>query len=146
MITSGVTLVTILYIHSPHHLSKSHGHDHEWSIHIPLIPCQSALLYFRLGYFKHWLWKIQGQGHGRGQRSRSHNWPSIQPMYFLFISCQSDQPFLRYGQYSVWPWKNISEIKKKCRVHHLQQACWVPNGLRTWKHNASGGTIKRQGS
>ena len=40
--------------------------------------------------------KIQGQGNGWGQRSRSHSSPSIQPMHFLFISCHSDQPFLRW--------------------------------------------------
>ena len=57
--------------------------------------------------------KLQGQGHGCGQRARSHIVPSIQPMYFLFVSHQSDQPFLRYGQNSVWPWKNTSIIFKK---------------------------------
>ena len=46
-------------------------------------------------------------------RSMSHIVPSIQPMYFLFISHQSDQPFLRYGQNGFWPWKNTSEIFKQ---------------------------------
>ena len=40
------------------------------------------------------------------QRSRSHNWPQIQPMLLLFISRQLDQPFLIYVQESVWPWKS----------------------------------------
>ena len=31
-----------------------------------------------------WPWKIQGQCHGWGQRSRSHGWPSIQLMHLVF--------------------------------------------------------------
>ena len=33
---------------------------------------------------------MQGQGHGWGQRLRSHNSPRIQPMYLLIASCQSN--------------------------------------------------------
>ena len=61
-------------------------------------------------HFEIWPWNIQGQGHGWGQKSRSHILLSIQPMDFLFVSHQSDQPFLRYGQNSVWPWNKTSEI------------------------------------
>ena len=47
---------------------------------------------------------------------KSHIIPSIQPMYFLFISYQSNQPSLRYGQNSVWPWKTHPKfLKKICR-------------------------------
>ena len=45
-----------------------------------------------------WPWKIQGQGHSWGQRSRSHSSPSIQMMHPLFVSHQSDQSFPRYVQ------------------------------------------------
>ena len=43
--TSEVTPVTIRYIHPPHlhGCPLGHCHDHEWSTHIPFIPCQSAL-------------------------------------------------------------------------------------------------------
>ena len=54
--------------------------------------------FLRYSYCEIWPWKIQGQGHGWGQRSRSCSSPSIQPVHFFFIPCQSDQPFLRYGQ------------------------------------------------
>ena len=39
--------------------------------------------------------KLQGQGHGCGQRARSYNRPSIIWTHFLFISHQSEQQFLR---------------------------------------------------
>ena len=64
-------------------------------------------------YLEIWLWNIQGQGHEWGQRSRSHIIPSMQTIFFLFVSHQSNQPFLRYGQDSVKPWKNTSEIIKE---------------------------------
>ena len=57
--------------------------------------------------------KLQGHSHGWGQRSRSHDSPSIQLMRLFFVSHQSDQPFLRYVQLSVWPWKNTSKIFKE---------------------------------
>ena len=124
---------------TPPCLPKGHGHGHEWSIHIPFVPCLSPLPHLRLGYFKHRPWKIQGQAHEWGQRSRSNSCPSIEPMYFFLISCQSDQPFLRYGQLSVSPWKNTFKIlkTKNCSIHHFQQACWVPSGLTTPKQNPS---------
>ena len=72
-----------------------------------------------LSYIEILPWKIQGQGHGWGQRSRSHNSPSIQ---HLSVSNQSNQPFRRYGQQSIWPWKNTSKI---CQSRDL--------GPRSWK-------------
>ena len=74
---------------------------------------QSDHQLLRYSYFEIWPWNIQGQSHEWGQRSRSHNIPSIQPMHFLFVSHQSEQPFLRCGQNSVWPWKNTSEFLKR---------------------------------
>ena len=69
--------------------------------------------FLRYSYFEIWYWKIKGQGHGWGHRSRSISSPSIQPMYLIFVSHRLDQPFLRYVQLSVWPWKNTSEIFKE---------------------------------
>ena len=48
--------------------------------------------------------KLQGQGHGCGQRARSYSWPSILLTRFLFISHKSDQQFLRYNCFKIWPW------------------------------------------
>ena len=48
--------------------------------------------------------KLQGQGHGCGQRARSYNQPSILLICFLFISHQSIQQFLRYSYFEIWPW------------------------------------------
>ena len=56
--------------------------------------------------------KLQGQGHGCGERSRSHIVPRIKPMHFLFVSHQSDQPFLRYGQNSLTLKKHIRKFVK----------------------------------
>ena len=48
--------------------------------------------------------KLQGQGHGCGQRAMSYSWPSTLLILFLFISHQSDQQFLRYSYFEIWPW------------------------------------------
>ena len=63
--------------------------------------------FLRLGYFKLWPWKIHCQGHGWGQRSRSHSWSSIQAMHFLLVSCQTEQPFL-----NKWPMECLTLGKK----------------------------------
>ena len=86
MPTSEVTPVTIWYIHPPHH-----G-------------------YIRL--FQTLTLKLQGQGHGWGQRSMSHSSPIIQQMHLLFVSHQSDNHSWDMSN-SVWPWKNTSEIFKE---------------------------------
>ena len=43
---SEVTPVTIRYINPPH-LPLGHSHGHEWSTHIPFVPCQSALPFLK---------------------------------------------------------------------------------------------------
>ena len=49
-------------------------------------------------YFEIRTWKIQGQGHELGNRSRSQISPSIQSMDFLFVSHPPDQPSPSYRQ------------------------------------------------
>ena len=49
-------------------------------------------------YFEIRTWKIQGQGHELGKRSRSQISPSIQSMHFLFVSRHADQPSPSYRQ------------------------------------------------
>ena len=48
--------------------------------------------------------KLQGQGHGFGQRARSYNRPSIILTHFLYISHQSDQQFRRWSYFENLPW------------------------------------------
>ena len=48
--------------------------------------------------------KLQGQGHGCGQRAMSYRWLSNILTHFLFISHQSDQQFLKYSYFEIWPW------------------------------------------
>ena len=48
--------------------------------------------------------KLQGQGHGCGQRARSYSWPRILLTRLLFISHHSDQQSLRYSYFWIWPW------------------------------------------
>ena len=48
--------------------------------------------------------KLQGQGHGCGQRARSYSQHNILLIRFLFISHQPDQQFLRYSYFEIWPW------------------------------------------
>ena len=64
--------------------------------------------------------KLQGQGHGCGQRARSCSQPSFLLICFLFISHQSGQQFLRYSYFEIWPW-NIQgqshELGQRSRSH-----------------------------
>ena len=45
--------------------------------------------------------KLQGQGHGCGQRASSYSWPRT---HYLFSSNQSYQQSLRYSYFEIWPW------------------------------------------
>ena len=67
--TSGVTSVTIWYIRPPHHGHTSQYHVHEWMTDILFVPCQSAILFLRWGYFKYWPWnsKVKVMGVVKGQ-------------------------------------------------------------------------------
>ena len=63
--------------------------------------------------------KLQGQGHGCGQRARSYNQPII-ILTHLFISHQSDQQFLKYSYFEIWPWNLQSqghEWGQRSRTH-----------------------------
>ena len=55
------------------HSSRSHNRYNILSPHIPFIPCWSALPFLRCSYLKKMTLKIQGQGHGWGQKVQSHN-------------------------------------------------------------------------
>ena len=38
---------------------KGQCHGHEWTTHIPLLPCQSGLPFLKYGYFKLWPWNFK---------------------------------------------------------------------------------------
>ena len=77
---------------------KGHNHGHEWSTLSMSIGPEIRL-------FQILTLKNQGQGHMCGQRERSHSWPSIQLICFLFVSHQSNQQFLTWSYSKIWPWK-----------------------------------------
>ena len=117
--TSEVTPVTIWYIRPPHHGYTSQYHGHERMTHILFVPCQSAVQSW-IKLIQTLTLKLQGQGHGCGQKARAYSRPSIILTNFLFISHQSDQQFLRYSYFEIWPW-NIQgqghEWGQRSRLH-----------------------------
>ena len=50
--------------------------------------------------------KIQGQGHGWGERWKSQSGCNILSTHMPFVLCQSALPFLRYSIFKIWPWKS----------------------------------------
>ena len=88
----------------------------------------------RYSYFKIWPWKIHGQGHVCGQRSRScltfkiqrsrlwsrsthwsHLRPGDQSICLLFVSWQSDHFWLRYSKFYIWPWQFKVKVMAKVK-------------------------------
>ena len=55
--------------------------------------------------------KIQGQGHGWGERWKSLSGYDILSTHTPFVSCQSTLPFLRYSIFKIWPWKFKVKVK-----------------------------------
>ena len=58
--------------------------------------------------------KIQGQGHGWGERWKSQSRCNILPTHIPFVPCQLAIPFLRYNFLKIWPWK--SKLKDMVEV------------------------------
>ena len=103
--TSEVTPVTIQYIHPPHHgYPLGHSHGHEWSTHIPFVPCQSSLPFLNkaISNFdrepassRSWMWS-------KGKTIQSAHY-LIDLLSFCFTSIR--QQFLRYRYLEIWPSK-----------------------------------------
>ena len=68
----------------------------EWPIHGPT--------FLRCSYLKKLTLKIQGQGHGWGQSSKSQCESNILSIHIPFIPCQSGIPLLSYNFFKIWPW------------------------------------------
>ena len=59
----------------------------------------------KLQLFKNLTLKIQGQGHGWGERWKSQHGSNILSTHIPFVPCQSVIPFLKYNFFKIWPWK-----------------------------------------
>ena len=67
--------------------------------------------------FKKLTLKIQGQGHGWGQSSKSQGESNILSTHIPLVPCQSALPFLRYSIFKIWPWK--SKVKVIAQGHKV---------------------------
>ena len=61
--------------------------------------------------FQYLTLKIQGQGHGWGERWQSQSGCSILSIQIPFVPCQSALPILRYSIFKIWPWKSKVKVK-----------------------------------
>ena len=55
--------------------------------------------------FQKFTLKIQGQGHGWGQSSKSQCESNILSTHIPLVPCKPALPFLRYSIFKNWPWK-----------------------------------------
>ena len=60
--------------------------------------------------------KIQGQGHGWGESSKSQSGCNILSTHIPFVPCQSALPFLRYSIFKIWPWKSKVKVMSEGKV------------------------------
>ena len=67
--------------------------------------------------FKKLTLKIQGQGHGWSQSSKSQCESNILSTHIPLVPCQSVLPFLRYSIFKIWPWK--SKVKVIAQSHKV---------------------------
>ena len=58
--------------------------------------------------------KIQGQGHGWGERWKSQSGCNI--THIPFVPCQSGIPFLSYDFFKIWPWKSRVKVMGEVTV------------------------------
>ena len=73
--------------------------------------------------FKKLTLKIQGQGHGWGQSSKSQRESSILSTHIPFVPCQSGIPLLSYDIFKIWPWKSRVKVMGEATVqsHNVGQ-------------------------
>ena len=63
-----------------------------------------------LRLFQNLTLKIQGQGHGWGESSKSQCGCNFLSTHIPFVPCQSALPFLRYNIFKIWPWKSKVKV------------------------------------
>ena len=59
--------------------------------------------------------KIQGQGHGWGQSSKSQSGSKLLSSHIPLFSCQSGTPHQGYSFFKIWPWN--SKVKVIAQGH-----------------------------
>ena len=62
--------------------------------------------------------KIQGQGHGWGERWKWQHGSNIPSTHIPFIPCQSAMPFLRYDFFKIWPWNPKVKVMVEVKVEN----------------------------
>ena len=62
-------------------------------------------------HFQNLTLKIQGQGHGWGERWKSQSGCNILSTHIPFLPCQLVLPFLRYNIFKIWSWKSKVKVK-----------------------------------
>ena len=60
--------------------------------------------------------RIQGQGHGWGERWKSYHGSNILSTHIPFVPSQSAIPFLRYSIFRLWPWKSKVKLIGEANV------------------------------
>ena len=60
--------------------------------------------------------KIQGQGHGCGERWKSQSGSNILSTHIPFVPCQSALPFSRCSIFKIWPWKSRVKVMREVTV------------------------------
>ena len=63
--------------------------------------------------------KIQGNGHGWGESSKSQSGCNILSTHIPFVPCQSAVPFLRHSIFfffKIWPWKSKVKVMVEVKV------------------------------
>ena len=60
--------------------------------------------------------KIQGQGHGWGERWKSQSGCNMLSTHIPFVPCQSGIPFLSYDFFKIWPWKSRVKVMGEVTV------------------------------
>ena len=63
--------------------------------------------------------KIQGQGHGWGERWKSQLESNILSTHIPFVPCQLAMPFLRYDFFKIWPWKSKVKVMVEVESHKV---------------------------
>ena len=76
--------------------------------------------------------KIQGQGHGWGQSSKSQCESNILSTHIPLVPCQSAIPFPRNSIFKIWPWK--SKVKAIAQGHKVGITPYRPISLSIDPH------------
>ena len=66
--------------------------------------------------FKKLTLKIQGQGHGQCQSSKSQCESNILLTHTPFVPCQSGIPLLSYDFFKIWPWNSRVKVMDEVTV------------------------------